>query len=186
MDRRCGAIPAVWNNNTQPVTNGYGYSDCHFYARSNSYCNGDSYSHTYPNTDTYSAANSDRLADANPNTHFDSAAYAHTKVHSTVAASAHSAASPVGASGEGAGWNALSLGTPQPRRRRLNALTKETQLWRLIFAPSATYLASSSEKPIHPRLSISVWRIDWCAAENSRKCFLLLSRTREKNYGSQA
>ena len=77
MDRRCGAIPAVRDSNTQPVTNSYSY--CHFYAYS--YSNGDSYSHTYPNTD------------------FDSAGYPHAKVHSAVAASAHSATSSVGAGG---------------------------------------------------------------------------------------
>ena len=60
------------NSNTQPVTNGYSYSDYHFYAYS--YSNGCWYSHTYLNTNC------------------DSAGYPHAKVHSAVAVSAHSAA----------------------------------------------------------------------------------------------
>ena len=68
------------NSNTQPVTNGYSYSDCHLYAYS--YSNGDSHSHTYPNTD------------------FDSAGYSYPKVHSAVATSAHSAAETLGCCGQ--------------------------------------------------------------------------------------
>jgi hypothetical protein len=106
----------VRNSNTQPVTNGYSYSDYHFYAYS--YSNGCWYSHTYLNTNC------------------DSAGYPHAKVHSAVAVSAHSAASPVSATGESIRWNALSLEAPQPCKGGSTRWLNKLLPCRLIFAPS--------------------------------------------------
>jgi hypothetical protein len=55
---------------------------------------------------------------------------------------------------------------------------------RLIFAPSATHLASSSEKPIHPRLSTWVCPIEFVRRKNFKKSSLLLLPAREKKLRS--
>jgi len=66
----------------------YPDSDATNKSNANGYRHGNSYSYIYPNTD------------------FDSPGYSDAKVHSAVAASAHSATSHVGASGESTRWNA--------------------------------------------------------------------------------
>ena len=110
----------------------------------------------------------------NGNTDCHSAADSNAKVHPVPKASSNSCAAPVAGDDGLVECVVLRKGAWLPRSFTLNALVNITAASPSDICAFGDYLSSSSEKTIHLLLI--------GAPQVFQKCFLLLSRAREKNY----